>query len=213
MIIELTKVSYIANVFFLLIIIFLLYTAKDELYQKYIVPNRTNKIVMLGNSLTRDGGKWEFLLKRNDVVNSGVGGFTTKHLIWILKRDVYKYQPQICFVEGGINDLGIGIPVNNIFQNYKTLVDSLKSHNIIPVIQSTIYTEKDKEKNQQVESLNSLVREYAMDNNIDYIDLNQHLSSNNTLKKEYSRDGIHLHKEAYLPWRDEVLKVLKKHNI
>ena len=66
---------------------------------------------MFGNSITANG-KWGDGLNRLDVKNSGTGGFTTSHFVWTINDQVLQYHPKICFLEGGINDIGVGIPLD-----------------------------------------------------------------------------------------------------
>ena len=172
---------------------------------------------MFGNSITNHG-KWEEILGRTDVLNWGIPGYTTGQLIWTIKNVLQDHPgAKIWFLEGGINDITLGVPVNRIFENYKIIVDSLKRNHIIPVVQSTIHVvgnnQEDKEKNRIVSKLNKLVKKYCMENNIEYIDLNAFLSINEELKKELSTDGCHLKPEAYTPWGVAVKQVLKNYNL
>lgn len=186
---------------------------KNIFCDKNFLPDKNKiNIVMFGNSITARGN-WNALLNRTDVINSGVAGYTTSHFVWIIKESVIDYSPKICFIEGGINDLGVGIPISRTYHNIQVIVNTLKFYKIIPVLQSTIYTQNDSIMNLRVDSLNNLIKDYAMQNGIDYIDLNASLSQNKRLRKEYSADGIHLTGYAYKPWGTEVSKILKKYKI
>ena len=175
--------------------------------------DNTKKIVMFGNSITFQG-KWEEVLGRNDVANRGVPGYTTGQLIWTIKNGLHD-QPgsKIWFIEGGINDITLGVPVERIFENYKIAVDSLKRNHIIPVVQSTILKNNAIADNKQVSKLNKLVKNWCVKNNVDYIDLNAFLSPNGELIKELTTDGCHLQPQAYKPWGEAVKKVLLKYKI
>lgn len=118
-------------------------------------PKQGFDIMMLGNSLTY-GGDWNKLLKRENVKNSGYGGFTTQHFIWLLPEAVYRHRPKICLVEGGINDIGVGVPVGRIYRNLVEIADSLRSHRIIPVYQLT-FRQHHTDQNDEVDSLNRMV--------------------------------------------------------
>ena len=175
--------------------------------------DNTKKIVMFGNSITFQG-KWEEVLGRNDVANRGVPGYTTGQLIWTIKNGLHD-QPgsKIWFIEGGINDITLGVPVERIFENYKITVDSLQRNHIIPVVQSTILKNGAKAHNKQVSKLNKMVKKWCLKNNIEYIDLNAFLSPNGELIKELTTDGCHLQPQAYKPWGEAVKKVLLKYKI
>ena len=168
---------------------------------------------MFGNSLTA-GGKWNKELNRLDIKNSGVGNFTTSNFVWILNKAVIQFKPKICFIEGGINDIGIGIPLKRTFRNYQSIVDTILRHKIEPVLQSTFYVNYPNDSttnfiNSRVDSLNSYLSVLANKNGIGYIDLNYLLSENGRLKKEYSRDGLHINDLGYDIWIREVDRILR----
>ena len=167
-------------------------------------------IVMFGNSITFQGN-WDELLNRTDIVKWGLPGYTTGQLIWTIKNVLHDYpNTKTWFLEGGINDITLGVPVKRIFGNYKTIIDSLQRNNIIPVVQSTIYQYHSTDKNKKVKKVNRLVKNYCMAHNVAYIDLNTVLSAKAELKSELTVDGTHLKKEAYLLWAILVNEMLEK---
>lgn len=173
----------------------------------YSVYHKQSDVVMLGDSITQ-GVEWNELLDRDDIVNRGIGGDT---ILGMLNRIIfiYKLNPKICFIMGGVNDMKYGISAEEVFGNYKKIITDLKEHNIIPIIQSTLYSniasyEKTKE-------LNRLLRQYAENNGLDYIDLNMVLSENKKLRNKFTYDGIHLTGKGYEVWGEEILKILKKY--
>jgi lysophospholipase L1-like esterase len=170
-------------------------------------------IVMFGNSITYQG-KWTELLGRSDVVNWGIPGYTTGQLIWTIKNVLHDYPgTKIWFLEGGINDISLGVPVDRIFENQKIIIDSLKKNHIIPVVQSTILKNGDKSANKLVTKLNAKIKKYCLKNNIDFLDLNRFLSKDGELIKALTTDGCHLQPPAYDPWTAAILQVLKKYGI
>ena len=175
-------------------------------------------VVMFGNSLIEGGGNWNEKLGRSDVRNSGRGGFTTSHFVWLLNDHVMKYKPEICFLEGGINDMGVGIPADRIKQNYQHMVDRLLENNIIPVINGVLYVNQENEKENEekakmIDDVNAFLKQLAASKNIIYIDLNPQLSENKRLKKEFTTDGVHLTPAAYKIWSEEIKKVIRSKNI
>jgi lysophospholipase L1-like esterase len=170
-------------------------------------------VVMYGNSITYQGN-WEEVLNRKDILKWGIPGYLTGQLIWTIK-DVLKNYPgtKIWFIEGGINDITLGVPVERIFENQKLVIDSLKRNNIIPVIQSTILKNNAPADNKNVTALNIKIKKYCEQHQIDYIDLNALFSSNGELRKELTVDGCHLIQPAYKPWAEQVTLILKKHKL
>lgn len=176
-------------------------------------PIKGKTVVMFGNSITYMG-KWNEVLDCDDVVNWGIPGYVTGQLIWTIKDVLKKYpDTKIWFLEGGINDISLGIPVNRILENYKIMVDSLQRNNIIPVVQSTILKNSAKADNKKVNKLNKLVKKYCLKNKIEYIDLNVFLSVNGELRKELTIDGTHLKTPAYELWAEAVKKILQKYKL
>ncbi len=165
-------------------------------------------IVMFGDSITK-GGDWATLLGRSDVKNSGFPGFTTSHLVWLLKENVIDLAPRVCFLEGGINDIGVGIPLDRTKSNYRSLINGLLEHQITPVVQSILYQQDNPESKVQVDSLNSYLKAYCQNKNVYYLDINDKLSSQTGLKAQYTTDGTHINQEAYEIWASEVNNLLK----
>ncbi|WP_313265373.1 GDSL-type esterase/lipase family protein [Sphingobacterium sp.] len=165
-------------------------------------------IVMFGDSITK-GGDWATLLGRSDVKNSGFPGFTTSHLVWLLKENVIDLSPRVCFLEGGINDIGVGIPLDRTKSNYRSLINGLLEHQITPVVQSILYEQDNPESKVQVDSLNSYLKAYCQNKNVYYLDINGKLSSSKGLNAQYTTDGTHINQDAYEIWATEVRNLLK----
>lgn len=188
----------------------------------YVKETDSPKIIMLGNSIVRHGD-WTDLLNRQDVINRGISG---DNLACICQRLPYLKgkKAKIWFIEGGINDLPGKSPLS-LFENYKSIVEFVKSENSIPVIDLVLYispkagitfpSRKDYEGiNTSVTELNNLLIEYAEDNHIDYIDLNKIVSDkNDVLKDEYTIDGVHLTPSGYKEWSQLINEILIKYKI
>ncbi|MCH8325319.1 MAG: GDSL family lipase, partial [Bacteroidetes bacterium] len=111
------------------------YLIQTELYNVYRM--RRAKIVMLGNSITQ-GVNWNELINRKDVIERGISGDLTSGFLHRLQY-IYNLKPRICFIMGGINDIFYGRQVNEVFKNITKIIDSLKSHKIKIVLQSTLF--------------------------------------------------------------------------
>ena len=163
------------------------------------------RIVMLGDSITF-GVNWNELFDNANIINRGIGSDTTEGFLHRLKF-IYKLNPKYVFIMGGINDIGKGYEVNKIFKNYIKIIEKLKAHNIEPIVQSTLFTTKSKHKNK-VKKLNSLLVLYCKNNKIKFINLNDKLSNNGILIKDYTYDGVHLNANGYKIWIDKIRKYL-----
>ncbi len=189
------------------------YTLQTELFDAY--KTETAGVVMLGDSLTA-GVNWNELLGRKNIVNRGISGDITEGFLHRLEQ-IYRLKPQLCFVEGGINDLYGNIPVKIVFENYKKIVMNLGSHDIIPIIQSTLFVSpkwhSSTEKNSEVAELDSLLQSFSTENNITFLNLNTTMSTNNQLHEDLTYDGVHLTAKGYVLWGAEVDEALKKHKL
>jgi lysophospholipase L1-like esterase len=186
------------------------YDARRSIFQVY--KPKSIRIVMLGNSITY-GADWNELLTRTDVANRGIGYDITEGFINRL-TDVYSLNPKTCFIMGGINDIRMGISVNQIVQNYTKIVKGLQDHDITPIIQSTLYVSKEyrnwKKINKDVDELNTMIKEYANKEGLVFLDINSRLSKDSALDSIYTYDGLHLLGNGYAKWRDLILSTLSK---
>ena len=172
-------------------------------------------VVMLGNSHTYNAN-WNELLNRRNIANRGiVGDITTGYLQRL--GYVYGMNPKICFIEGGVNDVYANYSAGQIFDNYVNIIDTIRSFDIIPVIQSTMFVAKawpnSSEKNLEIKKLNALLSEYASKQSIIFLDINSLVSANGFLTDSLTYDGIHLNANGYSFWVPEVEKVLLKNGL
>lgn len=200
--------SVIMNGILILLFLLLSIKYKDKIIEMMISQTGNTKIVMFGNSLTAQGN-WNTLLRRSDIKNSGFNGYTTSHFVTLINSHVIDQKPKICFLEGGINDIMVGIPLKRIKSNFTELIDKLLENNIVPVVQSTLYQENNPQSKIQIDNLNNFLVQYCKSNDIIYLDINSKLSTNTGLKPEYSVDGTHINKEAYEIWAIEIKSVLE----
>ncbi len=172
-------------------------------------------VVMLGNSLTYNAN-WNEILNRSNIANRGIASDITSGYLHRLGY-VYRLNPKICFIEGGINDLYSNDSVKNIMHNFISIVDTLRLHDIVPVIQSTLFVAssypRSTEKNKQIRALDKLLARFALRNSIEFLDINLLVSRDGFLRKELTYDGIHLTAQGYALWAPEVGRVLIKHGL
>ena len=180
-------------------------------------------VIMLGNSLIRQGN-WDSLLNRKDVINRGISGDNLRCMcdrLSYLKNSTAK----IVFVEGGINDIP-GNNVDTLFKYYQQIISFWQAEKKIPVINLVLYiSPKAGEKfpsrtdyksiNTTVKDLNDKLQTFAIENKIDFINLNPVLSDEQALqlKDNYTTDGVHLTSNAYKIWAEQVEILLNKYKI
>ncbi|HRZ97323.1 MAG TPA: GDSL-type esterase/lipase family protein [Paludibacter sp.] len=207
------RISLIINVILILVISIIAFQFSGKIYDK-IASFRSCKIVMLGDSFI-SRGNWNKDLNRTDIKNSGFGGSTTSHYIGMLKSKVIKFEPEICFIIGGTNDISVGIPLSRTYKNFELIVDTLLKYNIEPVLQSTPFVNQpgDSVVNSKIDSLNHFLNQLATNRKIIYLNINTFLSENKRLKSEYSKDGVHINEKAYKIWISHIKKTLVQKGI
>ena len=194
----LLPISIILNIS-LLVIIFQL---SDKIFAQLFPASKVN-ILLIGDSLLAQEN-WNSLLKRNDLKNDAFGGAITQQILWNIERGQLLSNPKIVVIDGGINDLLSGVPTQRVFKNYQKIIEILRKENIHIIAHLVLYTVDNEEINKEVFILNYLLKEYFESQKVEFVDMNLQLSDNKKLKSNYSIDGIHLRKEAYKIWANEL---------
>jgi len=182
----------------------------DKVSQFKLLLNKKNKtIMMIGDSIT-DRGLWNEILDRNDIINRGINGDTTKGILNRLNQ----LNPSIkqAYIMIGINDILRDKSVPSIYNNYVKIIKILKQKNINPIIQSTLYIGQKSENiyNQKIKYLNNLLYSFAITNKILFINLNKKLAPNNQLLSKYTLDGLHLNGQGYIEWAKMIKYTFKE---
>lgn len=109
-----------------------------------------------------------------------------------MDRTVIDAHPKICFVMAGINDLFNNIAPDVIYQNQIQIINNLIKSGIKPVILLRLYTHNNLSLAQKIDYINNRIVSYCEKEDIDVINLNPILASEQSLKAEYTTDGTHL---------------------
>jgi lysophospholipase L1-like esterase len=163
-------------------------------------PKVVRTFVALGDSLTSgygaSGPAWPSRLDGEDsllrlIKNVGVPGNTTAQMLRRMTTDVYAYHPQVLFVLGGTNDLGLGISGNTIIANLKAIIVGAKAHKITVVM---LLVPPDGYTNMvaRIDSLNAAIMRLAISQKISVANIHDVLSnSKGLLQPRYTVDGLH----------------------
>ena len=131
--------------------------------------------------------------------NKGVNGDLTSNMLLRFKRDVIDLKPKCVIILGGSNDIGWGIPTEEIFGNLKRIYAQARDNAIEPVTCTVpsilgfdLYIPSRLE-------LNRLIREFCAQNGLFCVDLFKATSDpkTNRLLEKFSNDGLHLATDGY----------------
>jgi len=176
------------------------------------LPENTQSVMFLGNSITRRG-PWQELLPVVRTTNRGVGGDVLKGMYNRLD-DVIAANPIAIFIMGGINDLTK--PESNVdavWKDYENLLAKLKKE--LPetrlYIQSTLPVtaefDKDTVINAKVAELNKYLKAAEVKYEYRFVDVAARLSDEEgNLRPEFTLDGLHLMPAAYFEWCTEIIE-------
>jgi lysophospholipase L1-like esterase len=166
-------------------------------------------VVFIGDSIT-EGVAWEDLFPSLKIANRGITGDRTDGVLNRLDS-IYSTNARKAFIMIGINDFADGAEVNDVLENYRSIVSNLVAHGMRPYVQSTILAGNQyAELNIKIMALNDQLKKMAAENKtVTYIDLNAGLAKGSVLDSKYSRDGIHLNGSGYAVWKDIIKSYLR----
>lgn len=151
----------------------------------------------LGDSLTAwPSTPWPTRLDAEDsgiklVKNAGVPGNTTAQMRARLSSDVYAYDPDVLFVLGGTNDLGLGVSESATIANLRAILVGAKSHKIA-VILLLVPPDSYTSMAPEIDSLNAAIVTLARSQHVTYVDIHTPLTnSNGVYYSKYTSDGLH----------------------
>ena len=172
--------------------------------------DKKTKIAFVGDSLT-EWGYFSQFFPEFEVFNFGIAGEKT-YQIFNRLNSVNEAIVDKIFVMAGINDLGDGRAINDIFADYKQIVENLikNSPQADIFIQSLLPINTELFFNprlyvEQIPMLNERLQQLAQEYACTYIDLFPHFcNKKQQLLEEFTHDGLHLTEEAYLIWENNL---------
>lgn len=194
------------------------YDCRFAAHQKEGMP--TGAVVWMGDSITEQGW-WSFLSKEKDIVNRGIGGDNTRGMLARLD-EILAFSPRKIFLMGGVNDLSGGRSVEEIAGNVRQMLEMIRKE--VPAcevyLQSVITPNNEvlaydyiKNKQHLVRELNNHYKALCDEGLATWVNIAPLLENEQgELKEELTKDGIHLHPEAYVIWVNHLkeMKYLRK---
>lgn len=166
-----------------------------------------SKIAFLGDSLTQEG-RWDEFYPSNEIANFGISGEKSEEITSRID-EVIEWNPSKIFLMMGINDLGDGLNLITILENYKIIIDRVKEvKNTELFVQSLLPTNETMFKSSNFDGMKILevnfhLRDLCEKEKITFVDLYTAFSTYTyQLIKDYTNDGLHLNEAGYSVWQN-----------
>lgn len=175
-------------------------------------------IVMLGNSLTENGGDWSKRLGKRGVVNRGIIGDDVPGICERLHQ-ILPFHPRTIVLMAGVNDISHGLTSAEIATSIATTVDRIRRESpttrlilqsLLPINESFGRYKLLTGRTDTVPALNARLRQIAAERKIEYVDLFPLFTAegSNSMRPELSTDGLHVNEDGYKIWATELRKHL-----
>ncbi|MBR2438260.1 MAG: acylhydrolase [Bacteroidales bacterium] len=194
------------------------------LYSRYAEANDTitvaPKAVFMGNSITENWLKFHpDFFRSHGYAARGISGQTTYHMLARFHSDVVALKPKAVVILSGINDIarnsGI-ISLENIMGNIISMCDIARANGIVPILCSILPADRfswrpDLKPAPLVVELNGMIKAYAQEAGLEYVDYYTSLADENgALKEGLSKDHCHPYPEVYVPMEETIVKAIEK---
>lgn len=191
-------------------------------FYRYEQANDTIKTkpraVFMGDSITDGWAKKDpDFFNVNNLVGRGISGQTTSQMLVRFRRDVLDLAPKYVVILAGTNDIALNngmITLENILGNLQSMCELAKAHKIKPVLCSVLPADRYRWRKElkpagDIVKLNEMIKAYAKDAKIKYVDYHSALKDeNNALPAKYAADGVHPNLECYKIMEEIILQYL-----
>jgi lysophospholipase L1-like esterase len=173
------------------------FVGRNEVLVK--LPNDSNEVIMLGNSLTQNF-EWHEMFRSVNIKNRGINTDVTKGILQRLD-EVIESKPKKIFIEIGINDIRKNYSIDSSFINYVKIIVTIKRKSPETKIYIQSLLPSTKSLNSKIIDFNKRLKDYCVKNNIEFIDLYSSFVSGQILNPIYDcGDNLHLSGSGYLEW-------------
>ena len=172
-----------------------------------LTSSSENRIVFMGNSITEDWKTFhpEFFLGK-PYINRGISSQTTPQMLLRFRADVINLNPELVIILAGTNDIAGNTgpsSIEMIAHNIISMAELAMINDIEIILCSVLpvydYTWKPGlNPVGKISTLNEIIRDYAQNNGITYLDYYSSMVDNRKgLIEPYTYDGVHPNKLGY----------------
>lgn len=167
-------------------------------------------IVMLGNSLTENGGDWAARLGNKHVRNRGIIGDEVMG-VYDRLHQILPGHPAKLFLLIGVNDISHDLTVDSIVKMIRTTVERIQRESpdtrlylqsLLPINESFGRYKRLTGKTGMIPEINRQLETLAKEKGVTYINLFPLFTEkgSNVLRADLTNDGLHLKEEGYKIW-------------
>jgi lysophospholipase L1-like esterase len=178
------------------------------------------RVVFMGNSITEGWINTDpDFFKGRPYINRGIGGQTTPQMLVRFREDVINLKPTVVVILAGINDIAGNTgpsKIENVAGNIFSMAELAKAAHIKVILSSVLPAAAFPWKPgvnpiQSIIQLNDMLKAYAEQNKLGYIDYyTSTVDDNKGFKKELCNDGVHPNMAGYKVMEPIAETVIKK---
>ena len=184
----------------------------EHYYKRFIqfmdeAPISNKDIVMLGNSLTENGGNWAARLGNKHVRNRGIIGDEVMG-VYDRLHQILPGHPAKLFLLIGVNDISHGLTSDSIVSMIRTTVERIRKESpdtrlylqsLLPINESFGRYKRLTGKTSMIPEINKQLEALAKEKGLTYINLFPLFTEkgSNVLRADLTTDGLHLKEEGY----------------
>ena len=196
-------------------------TYTDHYYKRFLQfmdePAIGSKdIVMLGNSLTENGGDWAARLGNKHVRNRGIIGDEVMG-VYDRLHQILPGQPAKLFLLIGVNDVSHDLTADSIAGMIRMTVERIRKESpdtrlylqsLLPINESFGRYKRLAGKTNLIPEINKQLEALAKEKGLTYINLFPLFTEkgSNVLRADLTTDGLHLKEEGYKIWAKALRK-------
>lgn len=180
-------------------------------------PITGKDIVMVGNSLTENGGDWGVRLKKKNIRNRGIIGDEAMG-IYDRLHQILPGAPEKLFLMTGVNDVSHHLSADSVVALITKVIEKIQAdsprtklylQSLLPIDESFGRYKTMTGKTNLIPEINIKLKALAKEKGIPFINLFPLFTEKgtNVMRKELTTDGLHLTEEGYRIWS----KALKKY--
>ena len=195
----------------------------DHYYKRFLqfeteTPISPKDIVMVGNSLTENGGNWSKRLNKKNIRNRGIIG---DEALGICQRlfQILPGTPQKLFLMAGINDVSHDLSTDSVVTLITKVIEKIQTESprtklyiqsLLPINESFGRYKTMIGKTDLIPEINRKLEALAKEKKIPFIHLFPLFTekNSNVMRKELTTDGLHLTEEGYRIWSKALKRCL-----